>query len=66
MYVYIYSPDMDIYTKVYSDNNSVGCQSVNIYVCANEGLLYSKMICILHKIQRLRKHPWISAQTMDP
>ena len=27
---------------------------------------YSEMICILRKIHRLRKHPWISAQTMDP
>ena len=43
---------------------SGGCQSVNIYVCANEGL--SEMICILRQIHRLRKHPWISAQTMDP
>ena len=24
------------------------------------------MICILRKIHRLRKNPWISAQTMDP
>ena len=45
---------------------SGGCQSVNINVCANEGLLYSEMICILRKIHRLRKHPWISVQTMDP
>ena len=45
---------------------SGGCQSLNIYVCANEGLLYSEMICMLRKIHRLRKHPWISAQTMDP
>ena len=27
---------------------------------------YSEMICILRKIHRLRKHPWISALTMDP
>ena len=27
---------------------------------------YSEMICILRIIHRLRKYPWISAQTMDP
>ena len=27
---------------------------------------YSEIICFLHRIHRLRKHPWISAQTMDP
>ena len=27
---------------------------------------YSEMICILRIIHRLRKYPWISAQTVDP
>ena len=34
------------------------------YVCATEDYC-SEIICILRKIHRLRKHPWISAQTMD-
>ena len=44
---------------------SGGCQSVNI--CLHQrGIAISEMSCILRKIHRLRKHPWISAQTMDP
>ena len=27
---------------------------------------YSEIICILRIIHRLRKYPWISAQSMDP
>ena len=44
---------------------SGGCQSVNIMSAATRDY-YSEMICILRKIQRLRKHPWIPAQIMDP
>ena len=40
---------------------SGGCQSVNIYMCLRQRGI--EMICILRKIHRLRKHPWISAQT---
>ena len=43
---------------------SGGCQSVNMSAPTRD--CYSGMICILRKIHRLRKHPWISAQTMDP
>ena len=38
----------------------------SIYMSAPTRDCYSEMICILRKIHRLRKHPWISAQTMDP
>ena len=38
----------------------------SIYMSAPTRNCYSEMICILRKIHRLRKHPWISAQTMDP
>ena len=62
-------------THVSNDSNSVlsivevsgVCQSVNIYcMSAPTRDCYSEMICILRKIHRLRKHPWIPAQTMDP
>ena len=43
---------------------SGGCQSVNI-MSAQPRDYCSDIICILRKIHRLRKHPWISAQTMD-
>ena len=43
---------------------SGGCQSVNI-MSAQPRDYCSEIICILRKIHRLRKHPWISAQTMD-
>ena len=43
---------------------SGGCQSVNI-MSAQPRVYCSEIICILRKIHRLRKHPWISAQTMD-
>ena len=43
---------------------SGGCQSVNI-MSAQQRDYCSEIICILRKIHRLRKHPWISAQTMD-
>ena len=46
---------------------SGGCQSVNLYnMSAPTRDYYSEIICILRKIHRLRKYPWISAQTMDP
>ena len=38
----------------------------SIYMSAPTRDCYSEMICILRKIHRLRKHPWISAQSMDP
>ena len=43
-----------------------GCQSVNIIRSAPTRDYYSEIICILRIIHRLRKYPWISAQTMDP
>ena len=36
------------------------------YMSAPTSDFYGEMICVLRKIHRLRKHPWISAQTMDP
>ena len=45
---------------------SGGCQSVSIMSAQPRDYSYcSEIICILRKIHRLRKHPWISAQTMD-
>ena len=49
---------------------SGGCQLVNIMSAPTRDC-YSELISILRKIHRLRndrlrKHPWISAQTMDP
>ena len=43
---------------------SGGCQSVNI-ISAQPRDYCSEIICILRKIHRLRKHPWISAQTIS-
>ena len=41
---------------------SGGCQ----YIMSAQPRDYcSEIICILRKIHRLRKHPWISAQTID-
>ena len=37
----------------------------SILCLRNRGINCSEIICILRKIHRLRKHPWISAQTMD-
>ena len=41
-----------------------GCQSVSMSAPTRD--YYSEMICMLRKIHRLCKHPWIPAQTMHP